>query len=79
VERLHILQLKAMRGWTTAKTAEVFLLNELTISSWFERIDEEGENALLQVPEPVNKFPVQLSIEFRGPSKAAFSGVIFSL
>lgn len=57
VERLQILQLKAARGWSTAQTAKVFHLNEQTVVSWLERIDEEGEKALLQMPVPVNKFP----------------------
>ena len=25
--------------------------------SWLRRVDEEGENALIQASEPVNKFP----------------------
>jgi hypothetical protein len=28
-----------------------------TIASWLQRIDEEGPKALVQLPEPVNKFP----------------------
>lgn len=57
MERFRIIQLKAIRGWTTARTAEVFLLNVHTISTWLERIDEVGETALLQTAEPVSKFP----------------------
>ena len=41
---------------------EVALLTErsasaATIASWMRRIDEEGANALIQIREPVNKFP----------------------
>jgi len=57
VERLRILELKAARGWTYAETARRFLLDEETIASWTKRIDEEGEHALVQTPEPVNRFP----------------------
>jgi transposase InsO family protein len=28
-----------------------------TIASWTKRVDEAGEDALVQIPEPVNKFP----------------------
>lgn len=58
VERMRILKLKAARGWSSKQTAETFLLNDQTISSWLGRIDEEGENALIRLREPVNKFPV---------------------
>jgi putative transposase len=32
-------------------------LDRLTVSSWMRRVDEEGENALIRLTEPVNKFP----------------------
>ena len=32
-------------------------MREETIASWMKRLDEEGEGALVQVGEPVNKFP----------------------
>jgi transcriptional regulator with XRE-family HTH domain len=57
IERMRILNLRAARGWSSKKTAEVFLLNEQTIAWWLHRIDEEGEKALIQLQEPVNKFP----------------------
>jgi len=56
-QRMQILQLKAARGWSIAQTANAFLLNEHTVISWMKRIDEEGENALIQLTETVNKFP----------------------
>lgn len=56
-ERMRILKLKAARSWSTRQAAAAFLLNEQTISSWMRRIDEEGERALIRIPEPVNKFP----------------------
>jgi hypothetical protein len=54
---LRILQLKAARGWTSSQTAKAFLLNEHTVFSWLRRVDEQGEYALIQMTEPVNKFP----------------------
>jgi putative transposase len=56
-ERLAILELKAARGWNLAQTANTFLLEPETIASWLTRVDEDGEHALVQMPEPVNKFP----------------------
>ena len=57
IERLAILELRAARGWSLTQTAEAFLLSALTISAWMKRLDEEGPDALVQTPRPVNKFP----------------------
>lgn len=57
IQRMRILQLKAARGWSLSQTARTFAVNEDTIASWLKRVDEEGERALVQVAEPVNKFP----------------------
>ena len=57
VQRMRILQLKAARGWSKAQTAERFVMTEETVASWFRRLDEKGEEGLVQVGEPVNKFP----------------------
>ena len=54
---MAILELKAARGWSLAQTAKVFLVEPETISTWLKRIDESGPTALVQLPEPVNKFP----------------------
>ena len=35
----------------------MFLITEETSAAWLRRIDEEGEHALVQTPEPVNRFP----------------------
>ena len=32
-------------------------MREETIASWMRRLDEEGEAGLVQLEEPVNKFP----------------------
>jgi putative transposase len=56
-ERLAILELRALRGWSLAQTARVFLLTTGTIASWCRRLDEDGPAALLRTPAPVNKFP----------------------
>jgi transposase InsO family protein len=57
VERMAILELRAAQGWTLRQTARTFLVTEATISSWMKRIDEEDPHALVQLREPVNRFP----------------------
>ena len=57
IERLAILELRAARGWTVAETARRLLVTPLTVASWNRRLDEEGADALVQVPVPVNRFP----------------------
>jgi len=49
--RLAILELRAARGWTLAQTARIFLVSPLTIASWMGRLDEEGLDALVRLPE----------------------------
>jgi putative transposase len=56
-ERMAILELRAARGWSLAQTARAFLITSATISEWLQRIDEPGLNPLVELPEPVNKFP----------------------
>ncbi len=56
-ERLAILLLRAKSGWNLAQTARRFLVTRKTIQSWTERLDEPGPDALVQVPEPVNRYP----------------------
>ena len=56
-ERLAILELKAARGWSLEQTAKEFLVTAATVASWMKRLDEEGPDALVQLPVPVNKFP----------------------
>ena len=56
-ERMAILQLKAARAWSQQQTADHFLVTSDTIASWLQRVDEQGPKALVQLPEPVNKFP----------------------
>jgi transposase InsO family protein len=57
VERMAILQLRAARGWSLTRVADVFQLTPATISNWIKRLDESGPDALLQLLEPVNRFP----------------------
>jgi transposase InsO family protein len=56
-ERMAILELRAARGWSLKQTADTFLVTPATIAAWVKRIDENGPDALLQLREPVNKFP----------------------
>jgi putative transposase len=57
IERLAILALRAARGWSAAETARRLLVTPLTVAAWTGRLDDGGPHALLQVPEPVNRFP----------------------
>jgi len=55
-ERLAILELRAARGWTAARTARTFLVAQNTIASWGKRLDEPGAG-LMRIGVPVNRFP----------------------
>ena len=57
IERLAILELRAVRGWSVRQTAARFLLSPATVSSWVRRLDERGPSALVQSSAPLNKFP----------------------
>ena len=56
-ERLSILELRAARAWSQAQTAVHFLVTPATVACWMSRLDEEGPHALVQIAQPVNKFP----------------------
>ena len=49
-ERMAILELKAARGWSLKQTAKAFLVTAATIASWMKRLDEDGPDALVQLP-----------------------------
>ena len=57
VERLAILELRAARAWSQAETARRLFVTPLTVASWTQRLDDEGPDALVQVREPMNRFP----------------------
>ncbi|HYW81503.1 MAG TPA: helix-turn-helix domain-containing protein, partial [Thermoguttaceae bacterium] len=54
IERMAILQLRAMRGWSKAETARRFFVSDDTIRAWLRRIDDDS---LIQTRTPVNRFP----------------------
>ncbi|MBI2442070.1 MAG: hypothetical protein HYV35_11960, partial [Lentisphaerae bacterium] len=56
-ERMAILALKAARGWNLEQTARAFLVEPATISCWMKRLGKNGEQALVKLPTPVNKYP----------------------
>ena len=57
-ERMAVLELRVARGcWSVKRTENTFLITPSTVTSWLKRIDVQGTNALLQLREPVNKFP----------------------
>lgn len=57
IDRMSILEVRAAHGWSMQQTADTFLVTAATIASWMKRLDEQGTNALVQIREPVNKFP----------------------
>ena len=57
IERMAILELKAARGWSLAQAARGFLITPATVAEWMKRINEAGDDALVQLRQPVNKFP----------------------
>jgi putative transposase len=61
IERLAILELRAARGWSQAATARRLLVTPLTVASWMQRLGDEGPDVLVQVREPVNRFPELVS------------------
>lgn len=54
---MAILELKAARGRSLATTAQHMHITAAKVVSWMKRLDEQGEDALVQLPKPVNKFP----------------------
>ena len=54
---MAILELRAARGWSQQQTAAVFGLTATTTSSWMRRLDEAGPAGLVQLRQPVNRFP----------------------
>ncbi len=56
-DRMSILEIRAAHGWSMQQTADAFLVTAATIASWMKRLDEQGADALVQIREPVNKFP----------------------
>jgi transposase len=54
VERMAILELRAMRGWNKAETARRFFVTDDTIRAWIRRVDDDS---LIQTRTPVNRFP----------------------
>lgn len=53
-QRMAILELRAMRGWSKAETARRFFVSDETIRTWLRRADDDS---LLRTRMPVNRFP----------------------
>ena len=56
-ERLAILALKAARRWNHMQAAEAFDLSPDTIAHWMSELETHGEKSLVQMPQPINKYP----------------------
>ena len=70
-ERMAILELRAARGWSLQQTADTLLVSPETIASWMKRVDEKGPDALLELHEPVNRFPDLVRYLVSGSSYSA--------
>jgi len=64
-DRMAILVLKAARNWTHEAAAQRFFVTAVTVASWSKRIDEGGENALVTLAEPVNRFDELVAVLVR--------------
>src|SRR5690606_23523595 len=56
-QRLEVLELKAARGWNASQAAARLLLAPSTVSDWLRRLEDDGQQALVQVSVPINRFP----------------------
>jgi hypothetical protein len=54
IERMTILELRAMRGWNKTETARHFLVSDDTVRAWLRRADDDS---LVKTTVPVNRFP----------------------
>lgn len=55
-ERQRVIQAAAAHGWSIKQTAKQMLLSPSTVSTWLKRLRSEGEDGLLALPIPVNKY-----------------------
>ncbi len=53
IERMAILEVRAMRGWNRTETGRRFLVSDETIRSWLLRADDD---TLVQTHAPVSRF-----------------------
>ena len=54
IERMAILELRAIRGWNKAETARHFFVSDDTVRAWLRRADDDS---LVDTHTPVNRFP----------------------
>jgi len=54
IQRMAILELRAMRGWSKAETTRRFFVSAETVAARHRRADDDS---LLQTSTPVNRFP----------------------
>ena len=57
LDRMAILELRSRRGWTVVQTAERFHVEPKTLADWMRRLDEPGDQPLVQTVTPVNRYP----------------------
>jgi transposase InsO family protein/DNA-binding transcriptional regulator YiaG len=54
-ERLEILMIRAIRGWSNAQVAKRFQVTVQTIINWIRGVD--GDENIVQLPERTNRYP----------------------
>ena len=53
-KRLTVIELCAARGWSLARTGQIFLLTPLTITSWMGRLDPVNSSGCIR-PTPADE------------------------
>jgi len=52
-----LFRLNRVLGSSPEQTAKAFLVADETVASWNIRVDKAGDQALVQIAQPVNKLP----------------------
>lgn len=60
-ERMAIVVYREKRGWTAAETGRRFQIAGGSVKRWSRRLDEDGPEALCEVPVPVNRIDDQIT------------------
>ena len=73
VERMAILELRAVRGWSKTETGRRFFVSDDTIRAWLRRVDDDSRGEVVQRLSPA------LPWAGKPPRKLAIAGIIAEL